>query len=113
MPNVVAVEWVEYYRALGVDTFRIYDDTAPWPPKGDGIRRLGTLLPNVSVESREWDDKTWGGTQKVAFSKCLKHFSTAAWIGFLDVDEYAVLGNGTRSLRELLLRQGGGGSPLN
>ena len=86
LENRYAVEWVEHYKALGVDKIFIYDNNRV----GDGELFADVLQPYIDagfVEIIYFD-----GLQKEAYEKCYRdHSDDYEWIGFFDFDELVYL----------------------
>jgi hypothetical protein len=94
----VLTEWLEYYRAAGIDHFFIYESFSsdnfrevlrPWIDQG-----LVTLIadwPYVPVTPHAEED---------CILRALNRFE---WVGFLDVDEFLVLRDGS-SIGDFLSR---------
>jgi hypothetical protein len=77
-------EWICHHALLGVEGFIIYDNGSAYPVR----RRLrsfmnGSFLTVVDIHGK--------AQQMIAYNHCLRTFgSNFRWIGFLDLDEYAV-----------------------
>ncbi|MDR2695550.1 MAG: glycosyltransferase family 92 protein [Deltaproteobacteria bacterium] len=88
-------EWICHHALLGVEAFVIYDNESAYPVR----RRLrpfmnGSFLTVVDIRGR--------GQQMIAYNHCLRAFGrNFRWLGFLDLDEYAVPKR-TNDLRVLL-----------
>ena len=89
-------EFIEYYLAAGVDHFFFYEKLsrdhyrevlAPWI--GVGVATLFDNWPHVPVSPTAEED---------CILRCIGHFE---WTGFIDADEFVVIGDG-RSIGEFL-----------
>ena len=96
LENRYAVEWVEHYKALGVDKIYIYDNNHP----EDGECFSDVLRPYELlgfVEIVKWTDK-----QNPAYMDCYqRHQGEHKWIGFFDFDEFVEIPSG-RNIKDLL-----------
>lgn len=88
-------EWLAYHSLLGVEHFYIYDHCSKTPVK--------KLLGNYIDDSRVTIRRIKGNCMQIpAYDDCLKSFGAQCrWIGFLDLDEFA-LPMGDNDLRVLL-----------
>ena len=94
--NRYAKEWVEHYKALGVDKIFIYDNNRP----EDGEVFADVLQPYI--EDGLVEIVPWEGIQKYAYEDCYnKHNKEYAWIGFFDFDEFVEIQDG-RTVKDLL-----------
>ena len=88
-------EWVCHHALLGVEGFIIYDNGSVYPVR-ERLRPYmkGSFLTVVNIRGK--------GRQMIAYGHCLRTFGRDfRWIGFLDLDEYAVPKR-TNDLRVLL-----------
>lgn len=86
MENRYAVEWVDHYKALGVDKIFIYDNNRP--EDGETFHDvLQAYINDGLVQIFDWD-----GLQKPAYEDCYRKFNEEyAWMGFFDFDEQLVI----------------------
>lgn len=77
-------EWIAYHALLGVERFFIYDN--------ESARPIHELLETFADKSRISVIRIPGRMAQVpAYQHCLDNFgSQCRWIGFLDVDEFAL-----------------------
>jgi len=88
-------EWICHHALLGVEGFIIYDNGSAYPVR----RRLRSFMNGSFLKVLDFRGK---GQQMIAYTHCLRTFgSDFRWIGFLDLDEYAVPKR-THDLRVLL-----------
>ena len=77
------LEWIEFHRLVGVERFFLYDNGST------ETAHLDVLAPYVEsgiVVRHPWPGRA---RQHAAFSECLtRHRDDAAWIAFIDVDEF-------------------------
>ena len=88
-------EWICHHALLGVEGFIIYDNGSAYPVR-ERLRSYmnGSFLTVVNMRGK--------GRQMIAYGHCLSTFGRDfRWIGFLDLDEYAVPKR-TNDLRVLL-----------
>jgi hypothetical protein len=88
-------EWICHHALLGVEAFIIYDNESAHPVR-ERLRPFmrGSFLTVVDIPGR--------GQQRYAYNHCLSVFGrNFRWLGFLDMDEYAVPKR-TNDLRVLL-----------
>jgi len=88
-------EWVCHHALLGVEAFIIYDNASAYPVR-ERLRAFmnGSFLTVVDIRGK--------GRQIDAYNHCLRAFGrNFRWMGFLDLDEYAVPKR-TKDLRVLL-----------
>jgi len=77
-------EWICHHALLGVEGFIIYDNGSAYPVR-ERLRSYlkGSFLTVVNIRGK--------GRQMIAYGHCLRTFGRDfRWIGFLDLDEYAV-----------------------
>ncbi|MDR0466235.1 MAG: glycosyltransferase family 92 protein [Deltaproteobacteria bacterium] len=77
-------EWVCHHALLGVEAFIIYDNGSVNPIR-ERLRPYinGNFLRVVEIRGK--------GRQMIAYNHCLREFGRQyRWLGFLDLDEYAV-----------------------
>mmetsp|Transcript_113162 Transcript_113162/g.292706 ORF Transcript_113162/g.292706 Transcript_113162/m.292706 type:complete len:459 (-) Transcript_113162:78-1454(-) len=93
------LEWIEYYKASGVDRIDIYDDGS-----ADGVQNLAELYEAhnrtylrvlKAVRASATDEFTF--VQAESFTDCLNRHKLAAWVGFFDTDEYVVIAHQIRN----------------
>ena len=88
-------EWICHHALLGVEGFIIYDNGSAYPVR----RRLRSFMNDSFLTVVDFRGKA---RQMIAYTHCLRTFSSDfRWIGFLDLDEYAVPKR-TNDLRVLL-----------
>ena len=88
-------EWICHHALLGVEAFIIYDNGSAHPVR----RRLRRFMDGSFLTVVETPGK---GQQMIAYNHCLRTFGhNFRWMGFLDLDEYAVPKR-TNDLRILL-----------
>ena len=88
-------EWICHHALLGVESFIIYDNGSAYPVR-ERLRSFmnGSFLTVVDIRGK--------AQQMNAYNHCLRTFGRDfRWIGFLDLDEYAVP-KCTNDLRVLL-----------
>ena len=88
-------EWICHHVLLGVEAFIIYDNGSAYPVR-ERLRPFlrGSFLTVVNIRGK--------GRQMIAYNHCLRTFGHKfRWLGFLDLDEYAVP-KSTNDLRVLL-----------
>jgi hypothetical protein len=88
-------EWICHHALLGVEAFIIYDNGSAYPVR-ERLRPYmhGSFLTVVNIRGK--------GRQMIAYNHCLNSFGRHfRWLGFLDLDEYAVPKR-TNDLRVLL-----------
>ncbi|MDR2695549.1 MAG: glycosyltransferase family 92 protein [Deltaproteobacteria bacterium] len=88
-------EWICHHALLGVEAFIIYDNGSAYPVR-ERLRPFmnGSFLTVVDLRGK--------ARQLIAYNHCLRAFgSDFRWLGFLDLDEYAVPKR-TNDLRVLL-----------
>jgi hypothetical protein len=88
-------EWVCHHALLGVEAFILYDNGSAYPVR-ERLRSYmsGSFLTVVNIRGK--------GRQMIAYNHCLRTFGHKfRWLGFLDLDEYAVPKR-THDLRVLL-----------
>jgi hypothetical protein len=88
-------EWLCHHALLGVEAFIIYDNESVYPVR-ERLRPFmkGGFLTVVDIRGK--------GQQINAYNHCLRAFGRKfRWMGFLDLDEYAVPKR-TKDLRALL-----------
>jgi hypothetical protein len=89
------IENIEYHTLIGVDHFIIYDNLSKRPLK-EALKGMS----NVTVHS--WEDCE-RGTQIRCYDACLsKYKDKFRWIGFIDTDEFIVIKDGSRSIRDFM-----------
>ena len=94
--NRYAVEWVEHYKAIGVDKIYIYDNNRP----EDGEVFADVLQPYI--DSGLVGIVKWDGLQKQAYEDCYnRHNGEHRWMGFFDFDEFVEIQDG-RNVKDLL-----------
>lgn len=77
-------EWIAFHTLMGVESFIIYDNSSTIPVV-DSVRRL--LAPGYITVIRV----PGKGKQIPAYNHCLREFGPHfAWLGFLDMDEFAL-----------------------
>ena len=94
-------EWLNYYLLAGVDHFYLYDNGSD----DDGAEVLRPYIDKGLVTLIDWA-MPYG--QMPAYFDCVEKYSGETnWIGFFDLDEFAVpLGRGTTDLKTVLRRYG-------
>ena len=82
--------WVEFHRRLGVDHFLIYDNAAESAPStlADALLGLEDCVTVVRWPFPKRLPYSDISGQATANNHALRALSTAAWVGFFDVDEY-------------------------
>ena len=88
-------EWICHHALLGVEAFILYDNGSAYPVR-ERLRAFlrGDFLTVVNIRGK--------GRQMIAYNHCLREFGHRfRWLGFLDLDEYAVPKR-ARDLRVLL-----------
>lgn len=96
LENRYAREWVEHYKALGVDHIYIYDNN-----RDDEECFAEVLQPYVKEEFVSIRP-LWTGLQKEAYELCYNSIGDAyAWIGFFDFDELVRIEDG-RDIHDFL-----------
>ena len=96
LENRYAVEWVEHYKALGVDKIFIYDNNRV----EDGELFQDVLQPYI--EAGFVEITYFEGMQRDAYEKCYRdHSDEYGWIGFFDFDELVCI-EGTRDIHDFL-----------
>ena len=77
-------EWIEFHRIVGVEKFFIYDNEST-----DGTREiLEPYIRDGIVDYTFWPGQA---QQMAAYKDALeRHKDDARWIGFIDIDEFAV-----------------------
>ena len=88
-------EWICHHALIGVEAFIIYDNGSAYPVR-DRLRHFmkDSFLTVVNLRGK--------GRQMIAYNHCLRAFGRHfRWIGFLDMDEYAIP-KCTNDLRVLL-----------
>ena len=88
-------EWICHHALLGVEAFIIYDNGSAYPVR----RRLRSFINDSFLTVVDMRGRA---QQMIAYNHCLRTFgSDFRWLGFLDLDEYAVPKR-TNDLRVLL-----------
>ena len=88
-------EWICHHALLGAEAFIIYDNESAYPL----YRRLRSFMNGFFLTVVDIYGK---GQQMTAYNHCLRTFGrNFRWIGFWDLDEYAVPER-TNDLRVLL-----------
>lgn len=96
--NRYAVEFVEYYKKLGVDKIFIYDNNHGDEEHFEEV--LNEYINSELVEVVDWRDKAI--CQLSSYQDCYdKHNSEYDWICFFDFDEYLYIEDG-RDIKEFL-----------
>ena len=88
-------EWICHHALIGVEAFIIYDNGSAYPVR-NRLRSFmkGSFLTVVDIPGK--------AQQMIAYNHCLRNFGRDfRWLGFLDLDEYAVPKR-THDLRVLL-----------
>lgn len=81
-------EWLDYYLALGVEKFYIYDNGST-----DNTREI--LAPYIEKGVVEYTYFPGTKMQLAAYDDCLKrHRFETRWLAFIDVDEFIVISDG-------------------
>jgi len=94
--NRYAVEWVEHYKALGVEKIYIYDNNHP----EDGELFCDVLQPYIDEGLVKI--VYWQNNQKSAYEHCYNtNQRDFTWMGFFDFDELVEIPSG-RSIPDLL-----------
>lgn len=89
------IENIKYHTLIGVDHFIIYDNLSKRP-----LREALKGMPNVTIHL--WQD-TKSGSQVRCFNDCIqKYVNSFRWIGFIDTDEFIVLKNGMKNIKDFL-----------
>lgn len=100
-------EWLAYHSLLGVEHFYIYDNESKRP--------VSDLLDGFADDSRVTVRRIRGQAMQVpAYNDCLASFGKESrWIGFLDLDEFAlpVQDNDLRALLAEFEQYGGLAAP--
>ena len=77
-------EWIAYHSLLGVEHFYIYDNCSRIPIR----QTLGSYVDDARVTIRRIQGKAM---QIPAYNDCLESFGGRnLWIGFIDLDEFAL-----------------------
>lgn len=77
-------EWIAYHSLLGVEHFYIYDNCSKTPIR----KTLGSYVDGSRVTIRRVEGS---GMQLPVYDDCLASFGARnRWIGFLDLDEFAL-----------------------
>ena len=99
LENKYAVEFVDFYEKMGVDKFYIYDNNY-----GDEEHFEEVLKPYVDnglVEIINYRDKSYCQVQ--SYQDCYdKHGKEFDWICFFDFDEYILLSENLKTMKQLL-----------
>jgi len=89
------IENIRYHTLIGVDHFIIYDNMSKQP-----LREALKSMSNVTVHT--WSDCEHG-SQVRCYDACLAGYRTSfSWIGFIDTDEFIVIKDGSKSIRDFL-----------
>ena len=80
------LEWVAWYRLLGTDRLVIYDNAS----SDAGPALLAALDAAGEIVARTWPDQPGVAPQIPIYEDAVRRCETE-WIGFLDIDEFAVL----------------------
>jgi hypothetical protein len=80
------LEWVAFHRAVGISSFRIYDNGSAGV-SSDVLRRLGR-----TVEVIDWSSPDKGASPQIAaYNHALRDLRGGTkWLGFIDADEFLV-----------------------
>jgi hypothetical protein len=89
------IENIEYHTLIGVDHFIIYDNLSKRP-----LREALKGMSNVTVH-------TWADCEPYSqircYDTCLAGYRTSfRWIGFIDTDEFIVIKDGSKSIKDFL-----------
>jgi hypothetical protein len=90
-------EWVEWHTALGFDNFIIYDNGSVKP-----IRETLSEYKNVLVYN--WSERY---AQKAIYRDCLQKqksgcLPTCDWLAFIDDDEFIMVENKEKSIKDII-----------
>lgn len=80
------LEWVAWYRLIGADRLMVYDNAST--DAGPAI--LAALAEAGAAEVHRWPDRPGRAPQLDIYADAIGRCGTE-WIGFLDIDEFAVL----------------------
>jgi hypothetical protein len=91
------IENIWYHTLIGVDHIIVYDNMSEFP-----LSRALADIPNVTVHL--WKDCEIG-SQLRCFGSCLDSYKNFfKWIGFIDVDEFIVIKDGSTDIKKFLKR---------
>lgn len=93
--NQYLPEWLDYHRKVGVEHFYLYDHESSVPVSRVLAQQITEGIVNVTRISGK-------AAQFPAYKHCLEHFGKdSKWIGFIDMDEFAVPKE-TKDLRDFM-----------
>lgn len=89
------IENIKYHTLAGVDHFIVYDNMSSRP-----LSAVLSQMKNVTVHL--WPNSN-DRSQIKCYDQCLRDYSSKfKWIGFIDTDEFIVLKNGMKSIKDFL-----------
>ena len=101
--DAVVGAWIEHHARLGVDHFIIYDNGGETSTMRETLAPFGSLVTRIVWPFASKHPWSLGvPEQHGANNHCLHAFSSCAYIGFFDVDEFVNPGKTTISLRSIL-----------
>jgi Glycosyltransferase family 92 len=91
-------EWIDYHHAVGVSTFYIYDASPVADPASkvveDLIHEGVVVYENVHQDPKHQIEK---------YQRCIdEHRHSHQWLAFIDVDEFIVMDDRTKSIPDML-----------
>jgi Glycosyltransferase family 92 len=93
-------EWIDYHIALGVSRFYMFD-------AGGGGRTPATAVIQDLIDDHTviyHDTHTNPKKQNRKYERCIRQYRNKhQWLAFIDVDEFIVIDDQTKSLPEMLI----------
>lgn len=96
-------EWIEYHYHLGVSKIYMYDNLSREPL----VHKIMPYIQSGLIEYAYVNDTVNADgitdTQLYYYEKCLLHYGTYHdWIAFIDVDEFIIVKNQSKSIPDIL-----------
>lgn len=99
LENRYILEYVKYYKKIGVDTIFLYDNNYKGEEHFEDV--IGSYIDEGFVEIIDYRGKSY--CQLSAYQDCYnKHGKDYDWVCFFDIDEYLVFADDGMNIKEFL-----------